>query len=117
MNIPQVIARSNASSGEMGQEYLATGNQVALRYWQESPTETPEGDPGGFGEITSRDYEIVGYLFEGRFELEVEGKLATIDAGDSWLVPAGAAHRYRIVKPIVAIEATSPPARFNHRDE
>jgi quercetin dioxygenase-like cupin family protein len=30
--------------------------------------------------------------------------------GDSWVIPAGAEHRYRIVEHFKAVEATSPPA-------
>jgi len=47
----------------------------------------------------------------------LDGQSVQCKAGDSWLVPKGAPHRYRIIDSIVAIEATSPPARLNNRDE
>jgi len=109
MDIPQVKSETLAQTGEMGQVYLATGKQVALRRWEESACE--------YGEPSCRDYETVGYVLSGILELDLDGESVTLKSGDSWLVPAGAIHRYRVVEPIVAIEATSPPARFNDRDE
>jgi quercetin dioxygenase-like cupin family protein len=41
----------------------------------------------------------------------------TLQAGDSWVVPKGALHRYRIVERFVAVEATCPPAEVHGRDE
>lgn len=109
MDIPQIKTSSDTGQGAMGQIYLATGKQVALRRWEESP--------GGFSKPTTREYEVVGYLLQGVLELELDGGTAKMDVGDSWLVPAGANHRYRVIEPIVAIEATSPPARFGNRDQ
>lgn len=109
MDIPQIVSKSDASIGEMGQLYLATGKNVALRRWHEKSGESSEP--------SCRDYETVGYLLSGRLELDLNGEVAVIKAGDSWLVPAQAIHTYRIIESIVAIEATSPPARFNDRDE
>jgi hypothetical protein len=45
-----------------------------------------------------------------------EGQTLHLNAGDSWLVPAGAAHHYTIVEPFTAIEATAPPAEVHGRD-
>ncbi|SMP59233.1 Cupin domain-containing protein [Neorhodopirellula lusitana] len=109
MDIPQVISKQAAETGEMGQEYLATGKQVSMRRWEQAASE--------FGETHCREYETVGMLISGILELDLDGQTATLGAGDSWLVPEGAPHRYRIVEAVVAIEATSPPARFNNRDE
>jgi quercetin dioxygenase-like cupin family protein len=53
----------------------------------------------------------------GRAELLVEGQTLTLEPGDSWLVPKGAEHRYRIIERFTAIEATSPPAQVHGRDE
>lgn len=99
----------DASTGEMGQGYLVTGKEVGLRRWDE--------EAGEHSESHSRQYETVGYLISGKMEIEIDGQPATLDPGDSWLVPAGANHRYRVIEAIVAIEATSPPARLGHKDE
>ncbi|MGB7327605.1 MAG: cupin domain-containing protein [Rubripirellula sp.] len=109
MDIPQITSKSDAKSGAMGQQYLATGKQVALRRWEEAPCD--------FSDPTCRDYETVGYMLEGVLKLDLDGETVTLRTGDSWLVPQGAQHRYRINERIIAIEATSPPARFNDRDE
>ena len=109
MDIPQVIFDQEAGTGSMGQEYLAAGKQVAMRRWEEGVSE--------FGDVRVRDYEIVGYVISGVLELEFNGQTAKCCAGNSWLVPKGAPHRYRVIEPLVAIEATSSPARFNDRDQ
>ncbi len=66
--------------------------------------------------VTERDYETVGYVISGRAELDLEGQTVRLEPGDSWLVPAGARHSYRILEPLTAVEATSPPAQVRGRD-
>lgn len=97
--------------GSMGQRYLASGVKVALRLWNE---EAPQGMPSQY---TSRDYEVVGYVIKGRAKLEVEDQTVILDAGDSWVVPAHARHRYEILDAFSAVEATAPPAHVHGRDE
>jgi quercetin dioxygenase-like cupin family protein len=109
MTPPQVVHQSDASTGAMGQAYLATGKAVAMRRWEESAGEKCDSKP--------REYETVGYLISGELEVTLEGEIATLHPGDSWLVPAGTAHAYRVIKPIVAVEATSPPAQLGNLDE
>ena len=96
--------------GEMGQVHLASGKRVAMRLWREA------GPSEGMGEH-ARDYETVGYVVSGRAELTVEGQTVRLEPGDSWLVPAGATHTYRITEPFTAVEATAPPAQAHGRDE
>ena len=109
MDIPQVTSQANAETGIMGQEYLATGKNVALRRWEESQCD--------WSVKSCREYETVGYVLSGVLELDLDGQTAKLTAGDSWMVPERAWHRYRILEPMVAIEATSPPGRFSDRDE
>jgi quercetin dioxygenase-like cupin family protein len=93
----------------MGQRYLASGKAVAMRLWEEEPGDTaPE---------TVRDYETVGYVIAGRAQLHLEGQMLLLHEGDSWVVPKGARHTYRVLEPLRAIEATSPPAHVHARDE
>jgi uncharacterized cupin superfamily protein len=95
--------------GRMGQRYLATGVRVSMRLWlDEEPGEK---------ELVRRDYETVGYVLKGRAELTLEGQTVRLEAGDSWVVPNGAEHRYRILETFSAVEATSPPAEVHGRDE
>ena len=100
----------HSPQGDLGQKYLASGVHVAMRLWEEEPAsaEKPE---------SRRDYETVGYVIEGRAELHIEGQMVLLEAGDSWVVPRGAAHRYRILETFKAVEATSPPAHAHGRDE
>jgi quercetin dioxygenase-like cupin family protein len=93
--------------GEMDQTYLVSGKRVSLRMWRH---EKPQKNPG-----TKRD-ETVGYVLAGSAELTVEGQTVSLEPGDSWLVPAGAEHAYRILEEFTAVEATSPPAQVHGRD-
>jgi quercetin dioxygenase-like cupin family protein len=96
--------------GTQGQKYLASGVHVAMRLWDEEPGEWEK-------EESRREYETVGYVIEGQAELHIEGQMVILAKGDSWVVPEGAAHRYRILERFVAVEATSPPAHAHGRDE
>lgn len=107
-NVPQVKNEDQSGEGDMGQKYLVAGKQVAMRKWDE-----PAGD---VCTSRSRQYETVGFLISGKLELTIDNQTASLHPGDSWLVPAGADHQYRIIEDIVAVEATSPPARFAERD-
>jgi quercetin dioxygenase-like cupin family protein len=101
--------KSEASPhGEMDQSYLVSGKRVSLRLWQR---EKPQKKPA-----TKRDYETVGYVISGEAELVIEGQTVRLEAGDSWLVPAGAEHAYRILSEFTAVEATAPPAQVHGRD-
>jgi quercetin dioxygenase-like cupin family protein len=104
------VNQSTAPRGEMGQKYLASGIQLAMRLWEEEPS-------GMATSSSERDYETVGYVISGRAELELEGQKLLLEPGDCWVVPAGARHSYLIYDTFTAVEATSPPARVHARDE
>src|SRR5215470_19007188 len=102
------VSSQTSPRGDMGQTYLASGKRVSMRLWRnEGPQSTP---------VTERDYETVGYVISGRAELDIEGQTVRLEPGDSWLVPAGARHTYRILEPLTAVEATAPPAQVHGRD-
>jgi len=107
---PQKTPKPNAESGDMGQLYLAAGTDVAMRMWDNEAAS--EGC-----ESPARDYETVGYVISGQAELTIEGQTIVLLPGDSWVVPKGTAHSYKIVSTFTAVEATSPPARLESRDE
>jgi quercetin dioxygenase-like cupin family protein len=102
------VSSRTSPRGDMGQTYLTSGKRVSMRLWQ---SERPQSTP-----VTARDYETVGYVISGRAELDLEGQTVRLEPGDSWLVPAGARHAYRILEPLTAVEATSPPAQVHGRD-
>ncbi len=104
------VNSAHSPKGAMGQKYLASGIHVAMRLWEaEAPDESKPP--------TQRDYETVGYVMRGRAELHIEGQMVLLAPGDSWVVPKGSTHSYRILEPFTAIEATSPPAHAHARDE
>ena len=58
---------------------------------------------------------ITKWLIAGRAELETEGQTVRLEAGDSWVVPAGAEHTYQILETFTAVESTAPPAQVHDR--
>jgi quercetin dioxygenase-like cupin family protein len=94
----------------MGQKYLASGIRVSMRLWEDE-------QPGEPAPATARDYETVGYVIKGRAELHIEGQVILLNPGDSWLVPRGSRHTYKILESFTAVEATSPSAVVHGRDE
>lgn len=104
------VSSEFSPKGEMGQVYLASGKKVSMRLWRD---EEP-GEPKSF---VAREYETVGYVISGRAQLDLEGQTLRLEAGDSWVVPAGARHSYTIEESFTAVEATTPPAQVHGRDE
>ncbi len=98
-------------TGQMGQKYLASGIHLSMRLWEDEP-------PSEMKPPTARDYETVGFVVRGRAELHLENnQVVLLEPGDSWAVPKGAPHTYKILEPFTAVEATSPPAQVHGRDE
>jgi len=108
-SVTKVQAR-HSPRGDMGQRYLASGVHVAMRLWEKEP-------PGAAKPPTQRNYETVGYVISGRAELHLEGQVVVLEKGDSWVVPKGASHTYKILEPFTAVEATCPPAFVHGQDE
>lgn len=96
--------------GQQGQKYLASGKTVSMRLWENEQPDEPK-------EPTAREYETVGYVISGRAELHIEGQVILLEPGNSWVVPKGSSHTYKILEPFTAVEATSPPAQVHGRDE
>jgi quercetin dioxygenase-like cupin family protein len=96
------VSSEYSPHGALGQKYLASGIRVSMRLWENEP-------PGEAKPPTVREYETVGYVIAGRAELHLEGQLLKLEPGDSWVVPKGASHSYKILEPFTAVEATSPP--------
>jgi mannose-6-phosphate isomerase-like protein (cupin superfamily) len=103
------VNSENSPQGQMEQKYLASGQTVSMRLWENE-------QPGEAKPMVRRSYETVGYAIEGRAELYMEGQVVLLEPGDSWVVPQKAIHTYRIMEPFTAVEATSPPAEIEGRD-
>ena len=106
----QKVMAKNSPHGEMGQKYLASGINVAMRLWENQ-------EPNDDKEPRKREYETVGYVIAGKAELHLEGQMVLLEKGDSWVVPKGASHYYKILENFTAVEATAPPAHAHGRDE
>ena len=106
----QKVMSKNSPHGEMGQKYLASGVSVAMRLWENQ-------EPGDDKPERKREYETVGYVISGKAELHLEGQVLILEKGDSWVVPKGAKHTYKILENFTAVEATSPPAHAHGRDD
>jgi mannose-6-phosphate isomerase-like protein (cupin superfamily) len=104
------IDSKNSPRGEMGQKYLASGISIAMRLWDNREANDDK-------EERTRDYETVGYVISGKAELYLEGQMVLLEKGDSWVVPKGARHTYKILESFTAVEATHPPAHAHGRDE
>jgi quercetin dioxygenase-like cupin family protein len=104
------VSSAQAPKGRSGQKYLAAGVHISIRLWEREP-------PGEAKSQTARDYETAGLVLEGKAELHIEGQLVLLEKGDSWVVPKGWQHTYKIVETFTAVEATSPPAEAHGRDE
>jgi quercetin dioxygenase-like cupin family protein len=103
------VKSDTSPKGDMGQKYLATGTKLGMRLWESEPAGEPKP-------LSRRDYETVGYVIEGRAELRLEGQTVLLEPGDSWVVPKGANHTYRILDTFTAVEATCPPSHVKSRD-
>ena len=104
------VQAATAPRGRRGQRYLASGVHLSMRLWDKEPA--GEAKPA-----TRRDYETIGFVIHGRAELHLEGQMVLLEPGDSWVVPKGASHAYKILEPFTAVEATCPPAQVHGRDE
>ncbi len=104
------VNSANSPRGDMGQKYLASGVSLAMRLWDNMTPGSEEGP-------TTRDYETVGYVIQGKAELHLEGQMVLLEPGDSWVVPKGATHHYKVLEPLTAVEATHPPAHAHGRDK
>jgi len=104
------IDSSHSPKGADGQKYLACGKTMSMRLWECEPENADKPE-------TERDYETVGYVIKGKAELHIEGQMVLLNSGDSWTVPKGSSHRYKILEAFTAVESTSPPAEVHGRDE
>ncbi|MCB1739364.1 MAG: AraC family ligand binding domain-containing protein [Gammaproteobacteria bacterium] len=103
------IDSAHAPRGTMGQTYLVSSVDLSMRLWDSEPTSTPPAP-------SSRAYETVGYVLNGRARLECEGQTLLLEPGNAWVVPVGAMHEYHILEPFTALEVTHPPAHLHDRD-
>ncbi|GGK26756.1 cupin [Deinococcus malanensis] len=99
------VSRSETTHGQHGEHQLIRGESSSMRLWHnEQPADTAEKQP------SRNDYETLGYVISGRVELTVDGQSVMLEAGDSYRVPSGAEHVYRVLETLTAVEVTTPAA-------
>lgn len=98
---PAKLTLAEAPAGRLGETLLIRGRQLGLRMWDEGPAATPKPE-------ATRPYETVGYVLSGHARLVYPGGTLDLGPGDSYLVPRETPHRYEILEPFIALEATSP---------
>lgn len=101
------VDASHSPTGPRGEKYLASGKSLSMRLWVKEPARDKQP--------VVRDYETVGYVIEGRAELEIEGQKVLLEPGSSWVVPKGSQHAYHILERFTAVEATHPPYQVHGR--
>jgi quercetin dioxygenase-like cupin family protein len=90
------IALKNAEVGPRGQYLLAQGDDLQMRVWKQSPDINKEPH--------ANEYEVAGFVLEGRARLRAGENVTELTAGDSWVVPAGVEHQYEILEPFATVE-------------
>ncbi|MDP4026381.1 cupin domain-containing protein [Methylobacterium sp. NEAU 140] len=98
------VSAHTAAAGPHGEIGLAAGERLGMRMWR---AEEPNADKP----MTTSPHETVGYVISGRAELVLGGETVALAPGDSYLVPAGVEHTYRILETFTSVEATAPPAK------
>ena len=99
------VRRDDTTHGENGEHHLIRGETGAMRLWHnEQPSDTADKAP------SRNDYETLGYVVSGQVELTVDGQTLTLNPGDSYRVPRGAEHVYRVTQTLTAVEVTAPAA-------
>jgi quercetin dioxygenase-like cupin family protein len=102
------IDSTHSPKGAAGQKYLACGKSMSMRLWENEPVDKKKED-------SKHEYETLGYVIKGKAELHLEGQMVLLNQGDSWVVPKGASHHYKILEEFSAVETTSPPAELHDR--
>ncbi len=80
---------------------LEHGEHCTLRVWRE---EEPNADKPA----ETCEYETLGYVVKGVVELTLDGHTRWLRAGDTYIVPKHALHRYVVRERLTAIEALAP---------
>jgi quercetin dioxygenase-like cupin family protein len=104
------VQGASAPRGKDGRVYLASGVGMSMRLWRDE-------QPGEKLPPHRRPYETIGYVIAGRAELHIEGQMVFLEPGDSYVVPKGSEHNYKVLEPFTAVEATHPPAELHGRED
>ena len=95
------VSQSDTTHGTDGEHHLVKGQQSSMRLWhrEEPNADKPE---------RTHEYETLGYVIEGKVDLIVNGETISLQPGDSYHVPAGTPHTFRVTETLTAVEVTTP---------
>jgi mannose-6-phosphate isomerase-like protein (cupin superfamily) len=102
-----VVARDEAVDGRHGERLMASGRHVGLCLW--------ERDPAGERRVAPDERnEHVAYVESGALIVTIaDDPPVEVHAGDSYVVPVGARHRFEVLEPATVVEAVCPPSHMN----
>ncbi|ALW89546.1 cupin domain-containing protein [Deinococcus actinosclerus] len=95
------VSQSDTTHGKDGEHHLVKGQQSSMRLWHR---EEPNADKPEH----THEYETLGYVIEGKVDLIVNGETISLQPGDSYHVPAGTPHTFRVTETLTAVEVTTP---------
>lgn len=100
---PYKVSRSETQHGQSGEHHLVSGQRGSMRLWHnEQPSDTQDKQPH------ANDYETLGYVISGRVELRLGDQTLLLGEGDSYCVPQGMQHTYRVLETLTAVEVMAP---------
>lgn len=79
---------------------LQGGGNLNALHWQ-----TPAGT---VSPVHDHPEEQFGYILKGSFEVTIGNRKELLKAGDSYFIPGGVAHQFRMIEDSVAIDVFSP---------
>jgi uncharacterized cupin superfamily protein len=98
-----VVAREDAIDGRHGERLMARGRHVALNLWRRDPAGERCIAPDALN-------EHVAYVESGALIVTIaDDPPVEVHAGDSFVVPVGASHRFEVLEPATVVEAVCPP--------
>ncbi|AWT36326.1 cupin [Deinococcus arenae] len=98
---PYKVSQNDTTHGTDGEHHLVRGERSSMRLWHR---EEPNADKPEH----THEYETLGYVIEGRVDLIVNGETVSLQPGDSYHVPAGTPHTFRVTETLTAVEVTTP---------
>ncbi|MFT2719145.1 cupin domain-containing protein [Deinococcus sp. A31D244] len=100
-NTSYKVSQSNTTHGQDGEHHLARGQHSSMRLWH---NEQPNPDKPE----STHEYETLGYVISGRVDLIIDGQPINLQSGDSYFVPAGTPHTFRVTETLTAVEVNTP---------
>jgi quercetin dioxygenase-like cupin family protein len=97
-----VVVRERTAFGRHGERLMARSRHVELRLWERDPAGDAVAEP-------DEDHDHLVYVQSGALIVTIaDHPPAEVHGGDSYVVPAGEAHRFEVLEPTVVVEAIGP---------